>query len=133
MDNVGSMMIVFMPVFLVMFALSISSIAIRSIRHNCTPDDWYVFFKSFLFMNFGFAALLMISKLPDEGYQTAFSLLTMTLLFVIVPAYAIIRTTLLKKWIGRQFVSFLQRTLTLVALVFMRSQPSHQAVALWGI
>jgi hypothetical protein len=68
MVNAASMIIVFVPIFLVMLTLSISSIAIKKLRHNCNLDDWYVLFKSFLFMNFGLAAMLDVTKLPDEGY-----------------------------------------------------------------
>lgn len=59
--NAASLAVLFVPVFVVMFILSISSIAIRSLRQKCNQDDWYVLFKTVMFMQFGISALIMVS------------------------------------------------------------------------
>lgn len=61
MQNAASMVVVFVPVFVVMFLLSISSVAIRSLRTKCDQDDWYVFLKTILQMQFGLSGLIMVS------------------------------------------------------------------------
>jgi glucan phosphoethanolaminetransferase (alkaline phosphatase superfamily) len=84
-------------------------------------------------MNFGLSGLIMVTELPDKGYQTALSLLSIVILFGIVPVYCIIRTILLRKWPGRQLVSTLQRIFTIFTIVFMRTLPSYQIFVLFVV
>jgi len=123
--NTTGMSVVFMVVFSVMFLCTVSSIAIKCCRHHCSQDDWYVLFKTVLFMHFGLASLLMVYKLFDTGYQTALSLLFIILLFGILPVYTLIRTKLLNKLPGRQLITIMQRAGTLCAIVFLNKRPSY--------
>lgn len=48
----------FVPVCFMMFLLTVSSILIKRCGLACNQDDWFVFFKTILQMNFGLSALL---------------------------------------------------------------------------
>jgi hypothetical protein len=52
-------------------------------------------------MHFGVSAVIMIYKLPENGYQTAMALLSIIMLFFATTLYSLIKTILLKRLPGR--------------------------------
>lgn len=131
--NTTGMLVVFVPVFILMLLLTLSSIAMKFCRHHCLPEDWYILLKTVVFMQFGLASLVMLDHLFDTGYQTALSLLFLVLLGAIVPIYTLIRAILLRRLPGRQLTSVIQRAGTLCALVLLNKRPTLQVITLYGL
>jgi hypothetical protein len=133
MPNVISMCLVVAPFVVVMIGFTISSAIMKYFKQHCIPDDWFVLFKTVLFMQFGLTSLTMVYNLFDTGYQTALSLLFLSLLFGVLPIYTFTRNLLLNKLPGRQLISYFQRAGTLFCIVFLRRHETYQILALYAI